>query len=315
MKFVEVTEKIPESVSTTYTLNDNKNSAVAYAKMFALSPHNQAFHYFNENNNTNWANFVSQCVWAGFGGNSAAFGRDVYPMHRSFNGTYDYTGWNYTNSSVFSGAWVRVDAMRNYSILQNASSGAPDPNGLVPTGNRWKGATYTCRVNQMPSIDYAGVVLIHGGSTPNGAYSHAVFAIQGSNGSDIRICANSSDHLDTPLSDLNWNGNTYVHIIVPTQYIFTTAYSSVNFRSNYLYGARNTSLLHSGAEITGKNLYSINVVITGSGTTYTHPTLSNSSYYSFQRSYSTAGTYTITVTVRKTSSSDPISYVTYAKII
>ena len=251
-----------------------------------------------------------------FWGSNIGLGRDIYPMNRTFNNAYDYTGWNYTSESVFSGAWVRVDAMRNYSILQNATATNPDPNGLVPTGNRWKGTTYTCLVGQMPTIDYAGAILIHGGSTPNGAYSHAIFATEGTNASNIKACANSADYCERNFSAFGWSANTYVHIIVPTQYIFTTTYDSVNFRSNYVYGTTSTNLLHSGAEITGKTLYSIRVTsIKDDDVSAFDETFNNTSYYSIRHAYTVPGMYTITVTVKETASSAAKQYLTYAKIV
>lgn len=99
------------AVQSTYTLNYNPNSAIAYAKMYSEFDQNghlitnSVFPYWDEDGKTNCTNFASQCVWAGFGGNSSSGSLNsyTYPMHQSTAGGSNlYNGWNLTNTSVYS---------------------------------------------------------------------------------------------------------------------------------------------------------------------------------------------------------------------
>ena len=305
------------SAAVSYTLNYNPNSAVAYARLFALTHNTEHFTTLN----TDCASFASQCVWAGFGGSNNNVNTDlVYPMHSSESlGDTKNKWYHKKTTSQYSLPWRGTLSIWDYATIQNGNSSS-----LSSTINRWESTQVACTLNAMPTMDYAGSIII-GGQGSQGDYAHAVFAVAGTNKSTIRVCAHSGNAYCVPLSyyenasaPYTWAYNEPLHIIKPTRYIFTktVAYGAVNYRNNYIYGSVGASLLHSGADVTGTAMYSTNVQIMKEGQSSPVHTysISNSSYYSFYYTYSAAGRYNIVVKIKATASAAEQTYTSKALI-
>ena len=80
--------------------NYNRDGAIAYAAQWWNS-HNPAYPFYNDGNNSDCANFVSQCLYEGGG----------LPMKTAANnGSYDI--WYFINSSNRSSSWTGAQSLR-----------------------------------------------------------------------------------------------------------------------------------------------------------------------------------------------------------
>lgn len=117
----------PGDSTHSYT-SSYRASAVAYAKVFTddsgsmdgSSYNNDMFKYFKENNDCQ--NYVSQCIWFGFGGRSSA--NKDFPMHSEWwaDTTSTSTTWNWTGTSYFLN-WVTSNYTNgNYGLQAYATT-------------------------------------------------------------------------------------------------------------------------------------------------------------------------------------------------
>lgn len=302
--------------STTNTITYNPSAAVNYAKVFAEN-YNSNFSSFS----ADCANFASQCIWAGFGGNnvSSAISSRQYPMDKS--GSYLWypgqTSWSGTNSMVDYATSMKTAASTEAGWLSNVNE-------------------YSSAVN-LPTMDYKGAILMIPGRNPSNEvvnYGHAVVAVYGTSYSTIRYCGHTGNALNAQLSDFSdfiidqqaskpYPDSNYrpIKVIMPTQYrLYSTcthSYSSIpsgsgmdsicntcgESRFHFIlsggFDSVNNSTLISGYEANSLKPYSIDVyVYNSSGTLVTSYAMQNNrSNFSFSYNFASTGLYTVRVDV------------------
>lgn len=133
------------SATGPYDRTYNKGNAIAYAFTYTVSTYTASTGndtaYMNPlfpnltNYGGNCQNFVSQCLWAGFGGSnsSAAINARKFPMDAT--GGYEY---NWANG--LDGAWKATTPMRNYYTNSNKST---ETTGMITNYNGKGSNEYT----------------------------------------------------------------------------------------------------------------------------------------------------------------------------
>lgn len=294
--------------STTQYITYDPSAAVNYAKIFS-SNYNTLFPNYTSSGG-DCTNFVSQCIWAGFGGNnvSSAISGRQYPMDKS--GAYLW----YPGQTSWSGTFSLVD----YATNMNAAT-SPEA-GWLSNVNEYSSAA------NLPAMNYAGAVLMVPGRNSSNQvvnYGHAIIAGYGTSYSTIRYAGHSPAASNAKLSDFpDISGGTRpVKVIMPTQYRLysscTHSYSSIpsssgmdsvcnscgESRLHFIlsggYDSVNNSTLISGYEANTLKPYSINVyVYNSSGTLVTsHAVQNNRSNFSFSYNFASTGLYTVRVDV------------------
>lgn len=120
------TEITPQAITTQYDKTYNQANAVAYANTYATANYTAATGNVSSYMNPyffdfstlggNCQNFVSQCIWAGFGGNDAAsaISRNQFPMN---------TSWYCESNGDHSGSFTATSYFRNYINGEGSYSG------------------------------------------------------------------------------------------------------------------------------------------------------------------------------------------------
>lgn len=294
--------------STTQYITYDPSAAVNYAKVFS-SNYNTLFPNYASSGG-DCTNFVSQCIWAGFGGNnvSSAISIRQYPMDKS--GSYLW----YPGQTSWSGTFSLV----NYATNMNAATSTEA--GWLSTVNEYSSAA------NLPAMDYAGAILMVPGRDSDNQvvnYGHAIIAGYGTSYSTIRYAGHSPTASNAKLSDCPdiSGGERPVKVIMPTQYRLysscTHSYSSIpsgsgmdsicnscgESRFHFIlsggYDSVNNSTLISGYEANNLKPYAINVyVYNSSGTLVTsHAVQNNRSNFSFSYNFASTGLYTVRVDV------------------
>lgn len=162
------------TLATAGTVSYDWHLAVAYANEFALSD-NDLFYVATNSNGTNMdcTNFVSQCVWAGYGGwdfdasesTNAANIANHYRMYYTGGSGWYSTDW-FGHSSGGSGPWESVTSHYNY-VTGNPQYG---PSGSGYNNN----ASYT---NVYAAAIEPGETLQFRNPTLSTDYKHSIFVV------------------------------------------------------------------------------------------------------------------------------------------
>lgn len=225
--FVEV-----EPLATTSNISYQKDNAVNYALTYSLTSangtdtesaaNNPNFRWFNKNN---CMNFVSQCIWAGFGGSNSKEDIEHY-----YGMDYDETvtnGWYSNGSGVYgdySLSWAGTVSWKKY--IDNHVKGTVGINAgtEVIASNQ-----NTFPYNNAETLKGA-MLLMKGGDTE---YGHAIF-INGATGTtrnEVYITANTTNWKNKKLSEVapvSNVANAHLYLVIPTT--FTTNASSSDLR-------------------------------------------------------------------------------------
>lgn len=324
--------KTAQSTKSIVTIPYNEGTAISYARLFATN-YNTKFPNFS-NAGGDCANFASQCVWAGFYGN---YGTDTtsnnitqgkYPMDTQ--GSSLLTQWFCKTTGVgnYSASWVYANASS-----ANVSSLYKYPQAIANAGSTesgWIADVYQVTTGTLPNINYGGCVLLvpgYGGVE----YGHAIFAIMGSNYTNIRFCAHTGDKDNVLLSDYFQDYvSSNLRIVKPLSYkrystcnhtyrtnISGTGYSSVCSNCGYLNmyftnpwstATAGSPFMLTGREINGNTCYQINVKIYNNNNSLVYQnSVSNNYFYSFQPTLSTVGLYKVKVEVTDCNPSNSFS--------
>lgn len=169
-------------------------SGSAYARSFALHdniPRSQVLFYYDPNDDC--TNFISQCVWAAYGGwipgysdvivaqNAQRIKQDVRQVSGAWYGSRDYIG---------STVWCRVGEFYSFITAQKT---------LGPRATKIAEGKFAF---VDPSIIRVGDVIqmIVASYTPD-RYGHSLYVTKaGEYWDDILICCHSLDRLDAPMS-------------------------------------------------------------------------------------------------------------------
>ncbi|MBQ4047385.1 MAG: amidase domain-containing protein [Clostridia bacterium] len=208
--------------STTVNCITNPYSptqAAAYANIYSktndIEHRNREFFYIND---ADCANFVSQCVWAGFGGDQLHVGgaaTTTYPYDA--NGTTENTCW-YRSSTGYSSWYGAVSLYEKYAIGSNASQ----------TEYGWKSITYeawdeSTQQNSFPTTyNYHGAIFFVQGALngPHPENGHAIFISKATNNNpaNMRYCAHTSPANNVVLADMQEYINNNIRVVIPTAY-------------------------------------------------------------------------------------------------
>lgn len=172
---------------------DIKNGT-AYARTYALYarvPEQDRLFYYDSGNDC--ANFVSQCVWAAYGGWAEGTDPKTIEANRArIKSHVRMAPFVWYGSPGFSGSnkWCRVVEFHDYA-LANKSSG---PQAARIAEGNWDSLS--------PGIIREGDVLqLVAQSYIPGRYGHSLYVTKaGRTWDDILICCHSYDRLDAPLS-------------------------------------------------------------------------------------------------------------------
>lgn len=200
-----------------YSRTYNRTNAIAYANTYSSANYtapsgndpkylNGLFAYYEERGNCQ--NFVSQAVWAGFGGSNTASGVniDVFPMDNT--GTHRWYGTK--NDGPLN--WAYVDHFADYVSDSNNDN---DDIGM-------KGNIY----NINPGNDFSSVItnrtsllgaVLHV-NYDAGEYGHAILLTDASGLSfdKVKYCGNSPMCRQVLLSDSGYTYNARLRLIIPT---------------------------------------------------------------------------------------------------
>lgn len=172
----------------------NPKIGIAYARAYAmynLVPEESHLFYYDSGNDC--ANFISQCVWAAYGGwkdgmdpqsvaaNRVRINRQIRMMPLIWYGSPSFSGSN---------KWCRVLEFYTYAVTEK---GAGPQAQNIAEGN-WRSIPPTL-------IRVGDVLQLMVQSYMPGQYGHSLYVTKaGRNWDDILICCHSYDRLDVPLS-------------------------------------------------------------------------------------------------------------------
>ena len=176
------------------TFNFDASAGAHYARSFALYDHvpqkELLFYYDPEDDCTN---FISQCVWAAYGGWIPGFTDDIVIKNtqrikkniRQVGGV-----WYGSKNNIGSNIWCRVNQLYSYVTSQKATG----PQARIIAEGKFS------RID--PEIIRVGDVIqmIVASYTPD-RYGHSLYVTKaGVIWEDVYICCHSIDRLDAPLS-------------------------------------------------------------------------------------------------------------------
>lgn len=183
--------------SATTIVSYNPSYAAAYANIYTSvandnSCYNAAFTDFTEYGG-DCANFASQCIWAGFGGDNTRANSSEFPKDMIGNSLFH---WHCEKSpESHSDMWTAAYRIGSYAEYMNTAA---------QTENGWYASVYSAEsAAALPSdISLIGsVFLVRGGN--GGNYQHAIFISSASsnNPSDIYYCAHTNNALNVCLAE------------------------------------------------------------------------------------------------------------------
>lgn len=205
------TPTIVPFTAASYTASD----ATRYAERLVYADASRFFYKVNGNNCTN---FVSQCLWAGYGG----YATDFSVMADRMNRRYQMTSEWYAGSGGGSPAWENVTNLWDY--LMKSKSTGPTATGLN------NGAVYTkLFVGSSPqrAIKPGNVLQFRVGSTGNYGHSVIVYTVPSSPSdtdtelNQIKIAQNTDDIIGRSLWEvINRKGgsNCNMRLIRPSNF-------------------------------------------------------------------------------------------------
>ena len=115
-------------LSTGTSLSYNRNNAVAYAYTYTTSTTSDPLDFYNGNFqhfSSDCMNFVSQCVWAGFGGNNNTTSVDNHAAPMDVSGQYAYNWFSSSPNNVnqHSASWSACGHFRTYLARPDSDPG------------------------------------------------------------------------------------------------------------------------------------------------------------------------------------------------
>lgn len=180
-------------MAETYGYNPRAGSL--YAQTYALFdnvPASQRLFYYEKESDC--TNFISQCVWAAYGGWIPGFSENIVKINsqRILSDTRQVKGiWYGSKSNIGSFKWCRVEDFFKFAtdtrkamgplahLVAEGGWGDADPSVIMPGD-----------VIQLVVADYA----------PN-RYGHGLYVVKsGASWNDILICCHTDNRLDVPLS-------------------------------------------------------------------------------------------------------------------
>jgi hypothetical protein len=172
----------------------NPETATAYARTYALYsrlPQESRLFYYSTGNDC--ANFISQCVWAGYGGWLEGTDPKTVEENRArITSHVRMAPFIWYGSADFSGSvrWCRV--VEFYSYVVSSKDFGPRAS-LIAEGD-WKSISPR-------AIREGDVLQLVVQSYIPGRYGHSLYVTKGGRTwDDILICCHSYDRLDEPLS-------------------------------------------------------------------------------------------------------------------
>lgn len=205
LKQKEIGKRLQESQETivpyasTYSYSGGRGAA--YANKYAANANT----YFYEDQRLDCTNFVSQCIWAGYGGwtssmSNATMQSNIKNKVRMVPGTW------FAGSGGGASAWENVDALWNFAV---------DNTGKGPKASGYNDGGYYTDV--LPIDICVGNVLQ---KSPDGSdYKHSMFVISTAGGSnpgynEIIVAQHSSNKSTTTLAEAITLGAPYLRQMI-----------------------------------------------------------------------------------------------------
>lgn len=319
----------------------NSTRATAYAGTYSSSASSPVVSEFVNDNyhnfgSVNCMNFVSQCIYAGLGGNDLAteIATAPYPMDVP-DSTSNRDGWYYANAANYNWTWTCADGFKYYAfgINSNSSYGLTSSKAILPAGS----TSFTDAQMQSGSLksseptvyDLPGAALsINWTDSKTGEQCwHAVIIWKATSlaFTGVQICENSPMRKGITLSDSGYANKT-IYYIKPFKMVEDTSCGSRSahtFVDGYL-GC--THCDYTKLEVWGSvyNPLPVNTTLTLTGTAnatcyrmaigiaYENEAAVWTNYYnvsSFSKTYTftRAGLYTITIAARDVTDVDQLT--------
>jgi hypothetical protein len=188
---VETPEPTPQAKGS---FSYDSGRAIAYARKFAESPCKELFVYYQDEDCTN---FVSQCVWAGYG---------IYPIPYNYDKLKSLA---LQKIRMVPGVWAAdaKGALANWCRVSNFYDYVTDTSN--PYGPKGAGINNESRYyNLSPQYVVHGCVLQfrYSNAKKNSPYNHSVIVSLDEspayNYKKIQVCSHSNDHTDYPLTTI-----------------------------------------------------------------------------------------------------------------
>lgn len=165
--------------------------AQSYALFYNVPEEDRLFYYSNGENCTN---FISQCVWAAYGGWLPGFSEPIIGKNaeRIKNDYAQVRGiWYGSKSNIGSNRWCRVEEFYSYCVDKTKTLG-PKAEKIA------EGDFFDIDPAKIREGDVIQMVVAS--YTPD-RFGHGLFVIKsGTTWDDILICCNSDDRLNEPMS-------------------------------------------------------------------------------------------------------------------
>ena len=201
----------------------NRTNAIAYANTYSSANYTQAtgndpnyinrdlFAYYPERGNCQ--NFVSQAVWAGFGGSNSASGVNINKFPMDNIGMHQWYGTKYDGPMN----WAYVDHFYNYVSASNNDNDDIGMKGNIYT--IYEGNDFSSVTTNKASL-LGAVLHVNYSTDNNGAsgYGHAILLTEatGLTFNKVKFCGNSPMRRQVLLSDSSYTYNARLRLIVPT---------------------------------------------------------------------------------------------------
>ena len=201
--------------ASSYSYNAGRAAAWAIAHANDGTSTNAYFNYISSGN---CQNFVSQCVWAGYGGAVAGSGNVRQNILNDVRMVTGSSGWYGCprGYSDYTAAWASVNTFWDF-VTSNPSLG--------PKGTPYNDEGLYTSLSAI-NLTEGRVIQLRNGTRPayNGNYQHSVIVsstadsnITSTSYNKIYICSNTSDYCDVPLKsymiDYFGGSNCYMRMI------------------------------------------------------------------------------------------------------
>lgn len=291
-------------MAETRTLSYNKSNATAYAFTYTTSVEsNSATDFYNENfanqdpNGGDCMNFVSQCIWAGFGGSN-----DTYSINNRLSpmdtvGSQVWYGSGDANSC--SSSWISCSAFRNYQNNQASTEVGLHTNKY----NIASGASFAS-ISNYANVLPGSLLHVNSGSTN---YSHAIIVtdVYGPSRDEVYFCGHNSMRKYIKVGDRHPSCPIYVY--EPTSFI-TNLPVTMRTITATLYRPVPSGTQLPLTATTDLSCYKITTKITAPSGTSSTTTTYNQTTATRNYTFSEKGLYTVQISVYSTSSSSATNY-------
>lgn len=284
----------------------NSTNATAYAYTYTTSVDSNTASAFHNKNFYDWSaygdciNFVSQCFWAGLGGNNCSNSINNSDIPMDTQGSYT---WYSTSSSNSSSSWRGNSAFEEYA---NNSNNATSEVGLHTNYYYISTNSSFSSITNYSTVLLGALLQVVDSQGDNFGHAIIVTDVEGSSRSDVYYCAHTNMAKHKRLTDGGYD-SCPIKVFKPT-FFYTGSTSTSPRVSVTMYRPVSTGTQLTLTASTDSTCYKITTTVYSPGQTASSSSASNTASNSMSYTFSETGLYTIRVTVLETSSSTAYYY-------